>query len=67
MMLPPPGFEGDMAQKHALPMRVDGCFNLEPILYVPQALPAVLLCNNLNSYQNIMDSDYNRSMAKLVT
>ena len=22
-----------MAQKNALPMKVDGCFNLEPILY----------------------------------
>jgi hypothetical protein len=48
---PPPGFDGgDASQKNALPMRVDGCFNLEPILY-----------------QNIMDSDYFRSLAKLVT
>jgi hypothetical protein len=35
-MLPPPGFDAggssDMAQKHALPMKVDGYFNLEPIL-----------------------------------
>ena len=50
LMQPPQGFEGDAAQKNALPMRVDGCFNLEPILY-----------------QNIMDSDYFRSLAKLVS
>jgi len=50
-MPPPPGFDGgDSGQKNALPMRVDGCFNLEPILY-----------------QNIMDSDYFRSLASLVT
>ncbi len=29
----PPGFDGEMGQKHALPMKVDGYFNLEPILY----------------------------------
>ena len=52
MVMPPPGFDGggDMAQKNALPMRVDGCFNLEPILY-----------------HNIMDSDYFRSLGKLLT
>jgi len=50
-MPPPPGFDGgDSGQKNALPMRVDGYFNLEPILY-----------------QNIMDSDYFRSLASLVT
>ncbi len=51
MVMPPPGFEGgDIGQKNALPMRVDGCFNLEPILY-----------------QNIMDSDYFRSLAQLAS
>lgn len=50
-MPPPPGFDGgDIGQKNALPMRVDGCFNLEPILY-----------------QNIMDSDYFRSLAQLAS
>jgi hypothetical protein len=50
-MPPPPGFDGgDSGQKNSLPMRVDGYFNLEPILY-----------------QNIMDSDYFRSLASLVT
>jgi hypothetical protein len=51
VMPPPPGFDGgDVGQKNALPMKVDGYFNLEPILY-----------------QNIMDSDYFRSLGKLVS
>jgi hypothetical protein len=49
-MSAPGAFEGEIVQKNALPMKVDGYYNLEPILY-----------------QNIMDSDYFRSLAKLVT